>query len=119
MVSIFLFSLMNLEKQPAPLTTFARMCIALLPMSKQVMSQRCVAMVSCYSAVASMRKLRITRGSGALERQHQQHFHPDLDGKVEGGRVILKQVKTGIHPRKLKRLMSMKDVKKDAEQLIS
>ena len=71
MVSICLFSLKNLEKQPAPLTTCStRMCTS--PMSKQVMSQRCVAMVSCYSAVASMRKLRITRGFGALERQHQQ-----------------------------------------------
>lgn len=28
LVSIFLFSLMNLEKQPPPLTTLARMCIA-------------------------------------------------------------------------------------------
>ena len=71
MVSICLFSLKNLEKQPAPLNTCStRMCTS--PMSKQVMSQRCVAMVSCYSAVASMRKLRITRGFGALERQHQQ-----------------------------------------------
>ena len=87
-VSIFLFSMIKLEKQPAPLTT--------CPASKQVMSPRCVAMVSCYSAAASMRKLHITRGSGAPGRQGWPDLHGELDGSVDGARRFLKQVETVI-----------------------
>ena len=56
----------------------------------------CIAMVSCYSAAASMRKLHITRGSGAPGRQGWPDLHGELDGSVDGARRLLKQVETVI-----------------------